>query len=147
MTCGSQYTPELRSRGYRMTPQRLTILHVLCHSGGHLSPGKVFELARRDLPGITEPTVYRTLEFLSGIGLVHPAHVGGGHLVYQISSRDHHHPHLICRACGDEVELDHGVLGAMYRKLEASTGYRLTESHKTFFGLCPECRRKTAREN
>ena len=46
--------------------------------------------------------------------------------------------------------MDHHVLGTMYRKLEASTGYRLAESHKTFFGLCPECRKtseKTALHN
>jgi Fe2+ or Zn2+ uptake regulation protein len=137
MSCGSIYTSELRARGFRMTPQRLTILHVLGHSGGHLSPARVFELARQDLPGLTEPTVYRTLEFLAENGLVHPAHVGSGHLVYQMSAGDHHH--LICRTCGEEVEVKHAVLENLYRKLETGTGYRLTDSHVTFFGLCPRC--------
>jgi Fe2+ or Zn2+ uptake regulation protein len=42
MSCADEYTPQLRARGYRMTPQRLAILHVLHHSGGHLSPAEVY---------------------------------------------------------------------------------------------------------
>jgi len=64
MTCGSEYAPELRARGFRMTPQRMAILHVLHHSGMHLSPTEIYKKARRDAPSLTEPTVYRTLEFL-----------------------------------------------------------------------------------
>lgn len=141
MTCASLYTPELRARGFRMTPQRMAILHVLHHSGRHLSPAEVYERARRDLPGLTEPTVYRTLEFLVENGLAHPAHMGGRHLVYQISRRDHHH--LICRTCGREVEVEHAVLQNLYRRLESETGYHLTDSHVTFFGLCSKCKRNS----
>jgi Fe2+ or Zn2+ uptake regulation protein len=65
MTCYSEYIPQLHSRGFRVTTQRMAILHVLRHSRTHLSPTKVYELACRDLPGLTETTVYRTLEFLA----------------------------------------------------------------------------------
>lgn len=139
MSCASTYIPGLRARGFRMTLQRMAILHALHHSGKHLSPAEVYEMARRDLPGLTEPTVYRTLEFLVENGLAHPAQVGGGHLVYQISGRDHHH--LICRSCGWEVEVDHAMLQNLYRKLESDTGYHLTDSHVTFFGLCSKCQK------
>ncbi len=65
MSCATEYAPQLRERGYRMTPQRMAILHVLHHSGEHLSPAEVYKQARMELPGLTEPTVYRTLEFLA----------------------------------------------------------------------------------
>lgn len=139
MSCGSSYSPQLRARGYRMTPQRLAILHVLHHSGKHLSPTEVYEEAHKELPGLTEPTVYRTLEFLSENGLVHPAHMGNGHLVYEIAGHDHHH--LICRECGNEMEVQHKQLKLLYHQLESASGYRLTESHLTFFGLCPDCQK------
>ena len=138
MSCASLYIPELHARGFRMTPQRMAILHVLHHSGQHLSPAEVYAQARREVPGLTEPTVYRTLEFLAENGLAHPAHVGNGHLVYEISAKDHHH--LICRSCGKEAEVEHARLEKLYRDLEAASGYRLTDSHVTFFGLCPDCR-------
>ena len=51
MTCSSQYVPQLHSRGFRVTSQRMAILHVLRHSQTHLSPSEVYELARREQPG------------------------------------------------------------------------------------------------
>ena len=38
MSCASEFVPQLRSRGFRMTPQRMVILHVLHHERIHLSP-------------------------------------------------------------------------------------------------------------
>lgn len=139
MTCASIYTSQLRSRGFRMTPQRMTILHVLHQAGTHLSPGDIYTRARRELPGLTEPTVYRTLDFLVENGLVHPSQSGGGHLTYEIAGRDHHH--LVCRVCGGEIEVEHSLLANLYRRLEKSTGYHKIDSHVTFFGLCPDCAR------
>ena len=137
MSCAADYVPQLRARGYRMTPQRMTILHVLHHSGEHLSPTDVYEQAREELPGITETTVYRTLEFLAENGLVRPAHMGSGHLVYEIARHEHHH--LVCRNCGNTMEVEHSLFKSMYHKLETESGYKLTDSHLTFLGLCPDC--------
>ena len=139
MSCGNQYSPQLRARGFRMTPQRMTILHVLHHEGTHLSPTEVFARAKETLPGLTEATVYRTLEFLADNGLVCPAHIGSGHLVYEISRDDHHH--LICHNCGGEVRVEHDMLESLITDLETSSGFRFIDSHVTFFGLCPECQK------
>ena len=138
MTCAEQYTPQLRERGFRMTPQRMAILHVLHHEGTHLSPTEVFARAKAILPGLTEATVYRTLEFLADNGLAHSAHIGSGHLVYEIAKQGHHH-HLICRKCGGEVQIEHSSLENVYAELESASGFRNIDSHVTFFGLCPGC--------
>ena len=137
MTCGNQYIPQLRARGFRMTPQRMAILHILHHADGHISPTEVYERASQDIPGLTEATVYRTLEFLAQNGLARSAHMGGGRFVYEIAKQDHHH--LICRKCGAEVQIDHTSLAQIFAELESSSGYRFINSHVTFFGLCPEC--------
>jgi len=139
MSCSEDYAPQLRARGYRMTPQRHAILHTLCHSGVHLTPNEVYEQARKQLSGLTETTVYRTLEFLAENGLARPAHMGNGHLVYEIAGHEHHH--LKCRSCGSEMEVEHALLSKLYRQLETTSGYRLTDSHVTFFGLCPNCQK------
>ena len=137
MSCSSDYAPQLRSRGFRMTPQRMAILHVLRHAGTHLTPGEVYKLARMEFPRITEPTVYRTLEFLAENGLVHPSHKGNGHFSYQIAGADHHH--LVCRVCKSEIEVEHTLLENLYRTLEKASGYQDINSHLTFFGVCPDC--------
>jgi Fur family ferric uptake transcriptional regulator len=125
----------LRSRGYRMTPQRLAILQAL-HDGGHLSPAQIYQRVQQT--GMTEATVYRTLEFLAGNGILLVANRGNGHLAYELSSESHHH--IICRTCGAQVDVAPELLEPVIHQMESETGYRLNAGHLTFFGLCPECR-------
>jgi Fe2+ or Zn2+ uptake regulation protein len=143
MSCSSDYAPRLRSLGFRVTPQRLAILHVLLESGSHLSPAQVFQRARRSSRGLTQPTVYRTLEFLARNGFAQPALDAQKHLVYQIAEHAHHH--LICGQCGAGIEIDHDPVDQLYRALQRRSGYRLTDSHLTLFGVCPNCRSGNAR--
>ena len=144
MSCGSEYIPRLRERGFRVTSQRMAILHVLHHAGTHLSPRQVYHLASEELPSLTEPTVYRTLEFLTENGIVQAAYARGGHSTYQIAGPQHHH--LVCRVCGREMEVDHRRLERLYRSLESSSGYRRINSHLTFVGVCPSCQKRTTSE-
>ena len=120
-----------------MTPQRMAILHVLQQAGTHLSPAEIYKQARRELPGITEPTVYRTLEFLAQNGSARPSHSGSGRFTYQIAGEDHHH--VVCRKCGSQLEVEHALLENLYQALEKASGYRKIDSHLTFFGVCPNC--------
>ena len=137
MSCTSEYASQLRDRGFRMTAQRLAILHALRHAGTRLSPREVYKQAKQELPGLTEPTVYRTLEFLAENGLARASQTGNGHLMYEIAGSDHHH--IVCRTCGDEIEVDHALLEHLYRRLESTSGYVRIDSHMTFFGVCPHC--------
>ncbi len=137
MSCSADYAPRLRSLGFRVTAQRLAILHVLVESGSHISPAQVHEKARRAVHGLTQPTVYRTLDFLIGHGLALVAHIGSGRMVYESALHDHHH--LICRKCGQSTEINHVELAALFKHFEKSTGYHIDASHVTFFGLCPDC--------
>lgn len=138
MTCAESFASRLHARGLRVTPQRNAILHVLHHADGHLSPLQVYEQARKEFPGLTEPTVYRTLEDLTEKGILLAAHMGGGRLVYELSEERHHH--LVCRQCGGSVEVAYTLLQPLYGQLAAETGYELDSSHVTLFGLCPNCR-------
>ena len=137
MTFTSEYASQLRARGFRLTLQRLAILQVLRQSETHLSPREVYKRAKQTLPTLTEPTVYRTLEFLAANGLARPSQTGNGHLMYEIAGNDHHH--IVCRSCGDELEIDHTLLETLYYKLESMSGYIRIDSHMTFFGVCPQC--------
>jgi Fe2+ or Zn2+ uptake regulation protein len=141
MSCTQHRTQELRERGFRMTPQRQAILQILHDANGHLSPVDIFNKANRNIPGLTETTVYRTLEFLAQNEMIHSAQNSSGHLVYEIAGHVHHH--LICQTCNSSIEIDHAVLQNLYEQLEADSGYNLNTSHMTFFGLCPDCQSAT----
>jgi Fe2+ or Zn2+ uptake regulation protein len=135
------WTEILRKRGFRVTPQRLAILRIVQDAGMHLTPLEIYQQARMALPGLTEATVYRTLNFLTEQGLVLAAHIGNGQMVYESAGHDHHH--LICRACGHVHQIDHELLKDLYQQFQARTGYHIDSMHVTFFGLCPECQSET----
>ncbi len=133
----------LREKGYRLTPQRLAILEVLRKAQGHLTPSEIYQQVAQDIPGLTEATVYRTLNFLAEQGLVLVAHLGRGQLVYEYAKHDHHH--LICKQCGEMREIDHLELSGLYQQFLINTGYQINTIHATFFGHCPKCLEDLAR--
>jgi Fur family transcriptional regulator, ferric uptake regulator len=128
---------KLRAKGHRLTPQRLAILQIIEDDGGHLTPAEIFARASQRMPGLTEATVYRTLDFLARHGLALVAHIGDGRLVYESTAHNHHH--LICRACGHSVEIEHDLLEKLYGQFAERTGFQVDCCHVTFFGLCPGC--------
>jgi Fur family ferric uptake transcriptional regulator len=137
MSCEAEFTEVLRQQGYRITPQRRIILHILRQAGDHLTPGEVFERAQESLPGLTETTVYRTLEFLAQVDLAQAAFGASGKRTYEIS--DHAHHHLLCSQCGQELEIPHARLAELFAELEGETQFQLSQNHITLFGLCPNC--------
>ncbi|KAF0106428.1 MAG: Fur family transcriptional regulator ferric uptake regulator [Anaerolineaceae bacterium] len=141
MSCLAIHSQTLRERGYRMTPQRLAILEAL-HHDGHLSPAQTY--ARVHQTGMTEATVYRTLEFLTENGIIFAAHNSDGHLTYELAGHDHHH--LVCRNCGAQMEVEHSALKSLIEQLEQQTGYRLDTGHLTLFGLCQVCQNHSLTE-
>jgi Fe2+ or Zn2+ uptake regulation protein len=54
----------LRSVGQRITPQRRLVVSILQEHGGHLSAYEIHRLAKRQYPGLSLATVYRTLRWL-----------------------------------------------------------------------------------
>jgi Fe2+ or Zn2+ uptake regulation protein len=131
---------QLHASGFRVTPQRLVVLDILRRAERHLSPAEIVSLAQQTMPGITESTVYRALGFLTEQGLILAAHVGSGQLVYEIAGHDHHH--LICRSCGNTLEIEHELLAQLYRLFYQRSGYQIDSLHTTFFGICPDCQKK-----
>lgn len=142
MSGTSEYGPQLRSLGFRVTAQRMAILHVLRHARGHLSPMEVFARARGSVPGLTQPTVYRTLEFLADNGIVWKTSRPNGHLAYELAESNHNH--LVCRGCGSQLRINPAVLEGVYERLEAVSGYAVDHSHLNLSGLCPKCKNNTA---
>ena len=52
MSCEIKFNKKLRELGYRITPQRRAILHILLHANMHLTPTEVYKQARKNLRAI-----------------------------------------------------------------------------------------------
>jgi Fe2+ or Zn2+ uptake regulation protein len=139
MTCSPTHlAQQVREKGFRLTSQRMAIMNVLHAADRHLSATEIYSRVHTLKPGLTEPTIYRTLDFLAQNELVRITHSSSGKLRYELARHQHHH--LVCSICGQEQEVSQVQLQEIYNQIEQITGYRLTESHITFMGLCPHCK-------
>jgi Fur family transcriptional regulator, ferric uptake regulator len=139
MSCGPRLMGELRAAGYRVTPQRLVILESVAHAHDHTSAQQVFKQARQRLPGLNPATVYRTLQRLRDAGLVDLHTNGGQALRFSLRDAAHPHAHLVCRACGRELELDPEAIAPLRQTVRRRTGFHIDAQHLTLTGLCSRC--------
>ena len=139
MSCGERLTSELRRAGYRVTAQRAVILESVAHAGDHRSAQQVYRAARSRLPGLNPATVYRTLQTLHAAGLVDLYTNGGQALRFSLRDAEHPHAHLVCRACGRELEIDPSLVRSFGRTVERRTGFQIDAHHLTLGGVCNRC--------
>ena len=65
----------LRKSGYRLTPQRYMILSVIQEANEHLSIEQITERVQARSPYVNISTIYRTLELLKKLNLIHENHL------------------------------------------------------------------------
>ena len=128
---------ELRSRGYRLTPQRQLVLEAV-GTLGHATPEEIAAAVRKTASGVNISTVYRTLELLEELGLVRHTHLGHGAPTYSVATDDDH-VHLVCRDCGQIDEVASEVLEDVVRRLSAERGFTVDVGHVAVFGRCRAC--------
>ncbi len=134
---GGGWKAELRSRGYRLTPQRQLVLEAVGELG-HATPEDIVTAVRRTASGVNISTVYRTLELLEELGLVRHTHLGHGAPTYSVATSDDH-VHLVCRDCGAVQEADVDLLADVVRRLSDERGFALDVGHVALFGRCASC--------
>ena len=127
----------LRERGQRVTPQRLAVARVMEGLAGHATAESVFRDVERQMPGVSLPTVYATLELLDGLGLIRRVATERGAVVYDARTSDHHH--LACRRCGAMVDVEAPVeVGALLAAARLS-GFTPDRADVVIRGLCGAC--------
>ena len=136
-TGSAGWAERLRAEGYRLTPQRELVLAAVEHLG-HATPDEVYTEVRRHSSAINLSTVYRTLELLDELGLIHHAHLSDRAPTYH-STRGHAHSHLVCRGCRSVVSVDGDAVAAALGPLAAAHGFAPDYGHLTVFGLCADC--------
>ncbi len=136
---------ELRSKKYRMTAQREIVLKIFAESGErHLGAEDVYRKLVEKRYRISKATVYRTVELLSKLGFLRKLEFGEGVYRYELAAPDAEtlHQHLICKSCGELLEIDEQIVKQLVQNVEKQTGYIVKDYDVKFFGLCPKCQRK-----
>jgi len=132
----------LRESGYKITPQRRTVINAIMQGREHLTPAAIYEKTCREDPGIGLVTIYRTLEILMELGLICELHAGGSCRSYLMRRPVEHHHHLICSSCGRVVDFTDCDLSGLEKRLAKETGFKINGHLLEFVGQCRKCRRE-----
>jgi len=128
----------LREHGIQVTPQRLAVLHAV--SGNpHVTADRVSELAREHIGSISRQSVYDALGVLADVGIVRRIQPIGSPTLFEDRVGDNHH-HLICRDCGNVLDVDCAVGTTPCLTAADNQGFEIDEAEVTYWGVCPNCR-------
>ncbi len=131
-------TQALAKNGYRLTEARRAILETLVGCGGHVSADDLATRVHETTPKVGRMTVYRTLELLCELGLIHPIYQGTGAAHYILMDEGSHH-HLICNRCGLVIEFDDCTASELGQALSAQFNFQIQSHLLEFHGLCANC--------
>ncbi len=128
----------LEDAGQRFTEQRAAVYRFLSATDTHPTADEVFLRVRRDLPGISLATVYKSLETLVGCGLAVKLTYGDASARYD--ARTDPHSHARCVACGKVVDIPGDVPAQDISTLRAhADGFTITGYRLELTGYCPSC--------
>ena len=129
---------QIGSRKTRQTCQRRVILEELRAAKGHPTAAELHDAVRRQLPRISLGTVYRNLEFLATLGLVHRLEYGAGPCRYDAVTEPHYH--VRCTRCGCLDDACGHVDKSLEAAFQNTNGYEITGHRLELTGLCPKCK-------
>ncbi len=127
----------LRTKGYRLTPQRQLVLEAVGQLG-HATPEQVLAVVQRKAVGVNVSTVYRTLSLLEELGVVRHTHLGHGPSTFSLAA-EQEHVHLVCRDCAGVQELPAELVGDLAVRLAQQQGFVVDIGHTALFGRCATC--------
>lgn len=120
------------------TKQRSAVLQVIRDSDKHLTANEVYEGARGLLPGISFATVYNSLRYLKGEGLIGEVHLGKD--AARFDRKLARHDHAVCNECGKLVDLDLPSPTALLRRAANLSHFDVESVEIILWGTCPDCK-------
>ncbi len=133
----------LDAAGYRTTDSRRAVIDLICTRDGAFETADLLADARRRKIEAARATIFRTLEILTGLGIVERLDLpNGDHSYVRCDSRGHHH-HLVCTGCQRSIDLEDLGMTPILAQVARRTGYKIGRHRVELFGLCPTCQKKT----
>jgi Fur family zinc uptake transcriptional regulator len=138
----AQYSAEeiCRRVGARLTRLRRSVFELVLSAERPLTAYEILDLLRPKDTSATPTGVYRSLDFLTELGLVH--RIESAKSFVACAMPDHLHPSqmLVCRRCGTAIETEDSQLAKAAESLGRRLGFALDRRTMELTGLCSSCR-------
>jgi len=128
-----------KDKKLRLSHPRLLIYQVLSDTKTPLSPQELYQILLKKQKRIGLTSIYRSLDLFESMGMVFKI-INGSSMKYKLCEIEDHHHHIICKACGNVVELNFCDISDWSKKVTESTGYQVIDHQLNFYGFCKACK-------
>ncbi len=118
---------------------RLLIYQELSNALSPLSPSEIYQTLLRKKKKIGLTSIYRSLDLFESLELVFKI-INGPSVKYKLCKLEDHHHHIVCKACGNVVELNFCDISDWSKKVTEFTGYQVVDHQLNFYGFCRSCK-------
>jgi Fur family transcriptional regulator, ferric uptake regulator len=132
---------ELRLAGFRSGGARRAVVDFLGRRDCCVSAQELHDGLRGEGRAVGIATVYRVLEQLVALRLVHRVDLGEGVARFEpaLPGGEHHH-HLVCDDCGRVEPFSDPALERALSRVAGTRGYDLDAHDVVLRGACADCR-------
>jgi Fur family zinc uptake transcriptional regulator len=124
----------------RMTATRESVLRLLWQSHQPLGAYQLQDQLSRLLNKPVAPaTIYRAVDFLLGLGLIHRIASLNAYIGCPFPNSEHSNLFMICSDCGSVAEVAHNTLNGLLQNICDKTNFTLQSQSLELFGQCPQC--------
>jgi Fur family transcriptional regulator, ferric uptake regulator len=130
----------VRDSGLKPGRARAAVIEVLGAQTCCLAVLEIHDLIREQRSRVGIASVYRALETLTELGLVHRLELGSGGAYYEPAAPtgDHHH-HLVCDSCGRVEAFSDERLERAIGDVSGGSGFQVAGHDIVLRGSCESC--------
>ena len=126
-------------RKSRLTPNRRRVLELIWSSHDVVGAYDLLAALQKEDPAAKPPTIYRALEFLLELGLIHRIESANGFTRCEAPEGSHVCQFLICDECGLVEELHSSKLASALEAQAEDAGFEPTFQTVEVRGRCRGC--------
>ncbi|MBH89318.1 MAG: Fur family transcriptional regulator [Magnetovibrio sp.] len=127
------------SRGVRLTALRSRVLELILQSHHPVGAYDLLNLLRNERQNAQPPTIYRALNFLLDLGLVHKVKSLNAYIGCYASDTSHNSQFLICIDCGAAAEITDIRIDNAINALAKAANFSVNNRSIEVEGKCPNC--------
>ena len=128
-----------RSRGLRLTSQRMIIIDTIFATEDHFTAEQLFERVRAKDAAIGRATIYRTLRLLTESGLLQDVDLGKDQKYYDPNYILHpNHNHIICEDCDRVLEFENPRLEELENEIIRDLGFEIRSQRIQITAHCEQ---------
>lgn len=129
-----------RDQGERLTAARTAAYAELLACKRSVTAYELMALLeKRQNRKVAPPTVYRHLEFLTRVGLVHRLESTQSYLPCDHPEHEHESQYLLCSSCGSVNEVESKPLESILKNVASQHGFQPEKAVVEINGLCRSC--------